>query len=517
MHTVVGAHASESSATHRRRCASEFAASTRMRARIAGPHAHASHAARISARGAWGEGRVVRARGMTTVASAASSSARDSAGCFVENPRAGEIANDDVKGTAIEKNGALKGLRVAVKDNVRVGGLRSGAGNPTYLATVGAEPATVHAPCVDRVLNAGAVFVGKTHMDELAWSLQGENFHYGTPKNARGKVPGKIPGGSSSGSASAVCNDLADIAIGTDTIGSVRLPASFCGLYGMRPTHGRVNDEGVVPLSHSFDTVGWFAKNAKNLKSVGSVLLDPETRDHATSARLGTSRFGLCSDAFALLDKDTKKALRTLLTSEGARRVYRAAAGDKATSGVCEVMLSDIGLTDKSGKTTLPPITEWSEFFRVIQTEEVWGSHGEWIKAHRPEFGPGVRDRFKLAEAGVSTETMAHAKTMREKITAHLDELLADGSILILPAARGAAPMATDYNSETSLAALAEARNAALAIGAPGSLARLPCVVFPCLEIDDEPLGVMLMSRRGTDEALLEFAEKLAGAIGLKK
>jgi len=92
---------------------------------------------------------------------------------------------------------------------------------------------------------------------------------------------------------------------------------------------------------------------------------------------------------------------------------------------------------------------------------------------------------------------------------------LADGSILFLPAARGPAPAATDYDSETSLAQLAEARNAALAIGAPASLARLPCVVIPAIEIDGEPVGVMLMSKRGTDEALLAFAEKLAWVIGI--
>jgi len=459
--------------------------------------------------------RVPRAVRASTPARAANAS-REKANCFVDNPREGEVANDEVKATTVEKHGALKGLRVAVKDNIRVKGLRTGAGNPTYLATVGATAATSHAPCVEKVLNAGAVFVGKTHMDELAWSLQGENFHYGTPVNARGRVPGKIPGGSSSGSASAVCNDLADIAIGTDTIGSVRLPASFCGLYGMRPTHGRLSAEGVVPLSHSFDSVGWFAKNAKHLTSVGSVLLDPATRDRETSALIGSSRFALCSDAFALLDRGTKKALRAVLASEGVRRVFRDAAGDKPTLGISDVMLSDIGLTDKSGKKTLPPITEWSEFFRTIQIEEVWGSHGEWIKTHRPEFGPGVRDRFKTAEMGVSAEKLAHAKEMREKITAHLDALLADGSVLILPAARGPAPAATNYDNEQSLATLAEARNAALALGSPASLARLPCVVIPCLEVDGEPLGIMLMSRRGTDEALLALAEKLAWVIGLK-
>ena len=445
--------------------------------------------------------------------------ARERANCFVVNPRDGEIANADVRSDGQGDGGALRGARVGVKDNVRVKGLRSGAGNPTYLET-GSEGKTVAetpAPCVRAVLDAGATFVGKTHMDELAWSLQGENWHYGTPVNSRGNVPGKIPGGSSSGSASAVCNGLADVAIGTDTIGSVRLPASFCGIYGFRPTHGRVSAEGVVPLSHSFDTVGWFANDAKKLVAMGEVLLDPKTRDDAASARLGKGRLALCSDALALADPRVKKAIQDVLSTQGAQRVFADARGDENGLGLTHLMLSDVSLTVKSGKSTLPPITEWSETFRVIQTEEVWGSHGEWIKANNPEFGPGIRDRFKLAEVGVDAETMAKAKDLRERITSHLDALLADGSILFLPAARGPAPAATDYDSETSLAQLAEARNAALAIGAPASLARLPCVVIPAIEIEGEPVGVMLMSKRGTDEALLAFAEKLAWVIGISR
>jgi|TARA_B110000003_G_scaffold167407_1_gene167454 amidase len=475
-----------------------------------GAASRASSAARAT------RSRVTRRRArVSAMAARAADDARARANCFVENPREGEIANADVGGA---RGGRLRGLRVAVKDNVAVRGLRAGAGNPTYLETIGKDAAEAHASCARKVLDEGAVFVGKTHMDELAWSLQGENFHYGTPRNARGNAPGKIPGGSSSGSASAVCNDLADIAIGTDTIGSVRLPASFCGLYGARPTHGRVETDGVVPLSHSFDTVGWFAKDAKTLRVLGDVLLDPDTKDAETSAKIGKGRLAMCSDAFALVDPAVRREIRQVLSSEGVKRVFIEARGGATPDafGLVDLMLSDVGLTDKSGRSALPPITEWSETFRVIQTAEVWGSHGAWITEHRPEFGPGIRDRFRLAEAGVDAATMTHHRELRERITDHLDALLADGSILLLPAARGPAPMATDYDSEESLSKLAEARNAALAIGAPGSIARLPCVVLPAIEIAGEPVGLMLMSRRGTDEALLAFAEKLAWVIGLK-
>ena len=211
----------------------------------------------------------------------------------MENPREGEIENGDVSSSA---SGVLRGVRVAVKDNVAVAGLRTGAGNPTYLETKGREVESTHAPCVKIVLDAGATFVGKTH-GRIGVEFTGGEFSPRTPVDSRGNAPGKIPGGSSSGSASAVCNDLADVAIGTDTIGSVRLPASFCGLYGMRPTHGRVDDAGVVPLSHSFDTVGWFAKDAKTLRVMGDVLLEPDSKDAETSAKLGKARMAMCSDA----------------------------------------------------------------------------------------------------------------------------------------------------------------------------------------------------------------------------
>jgi Asp-tRNA(Asn)/Glu-tRNA(Gln) amidotransferase A subunit family amidase len=111
---------------------------------------------------------------------------------------------------------------------------------------------------VQRLLDAGAQFVGKAHTDELAFSMNGRNAHFGTPRN--GGAPDRIPGGSSSGSASAVSNGLCDFALGSDTGGSVRTPASHCGLFGIRPTHGRISLERVLDLAPSFDTCGFFTR-----------------------------------------------------------------------------------------------------------------------------------------------------------------------------------------------------------------------------------------------------------------
>jgi amidase len=167
-----------------------------------------------------------------------------------------------MKGTP---GGPLAGLTFGVKDIYDIAGHKSGFGSPDWLRTHDAAART--APVVQRLLDAGADMVGKTHTDEITWSLNGENAHYGTPVNVN--APGRIPGGSSSGSAAAVAGGLCDFALGSDTGGSVRAPASFCGIYGIRPTHGRVSLEGACPLAPSFDTCGWFARSAEVLERVG--------------------------------------------------------------------------------------------------------------------------------------------------------------------------------------------------------------------------------------------------------
>jgi amidase len=181
---------------------------------------------------------------------------RDKLGAFCRHTHA------EMKGAP---GGPLAGLTFGVKDIYDIAGHKSGFGNPDWLRTHDAAART--APVVQQLLDTGADMVGKTHTDEITWSLNGENAHYGTPVNVN--APGRIPGGSSSGSAAAVAGGLCDFALGSDTGGSVRAPASFCGIYGIRPTHGRVSLEGACPLAPSFDTCGWFARSAEVLERVG--------------------------------------------------------------------------------------------------------------------------------------------------------------------------------------------------------------------------------------------------------
>ena len=194
---------------------------------------------------------------------------------------------------------------------------------------------------VVRLLRAGAEVVGKTVTDELAYSLNGRNVHFGTPTNS--EAPGRICGGSSCGSASAVAGGLCDVALGSDTGGSIRVPASYCGLFGLRPTHGRIPLDGVMPLAPSFDTVGWFARDAETLERVGAVLLGEDAQ------AFGFRRLLLAEDAFALAKPSAQAALRPLVE----RLEIRLGRALSLRPG------------DPEG------LARWSERFRVLQGREI--------------------------------------------------------------------------------------------------------------------------------------------------
>jgi len=220
-------------------------------------------------------------------------------------------------------------------------------------------------PRVDRLLAAGADLIGKTITDELAYSLNGQNFHYGTPVNSN--APGRVPCGSSSGSAAAVAGAAADFALGSDTGGSVRVPAAVCGIYGIRPSHGRVAIDGVMPLAASFDTVGWFARDARVLARVGGPLLGEDTAHIAG----GAARI---ADAFALAAPAVQAALESL-----AARVE--------------------GLMGRRSPMEIGGLEDWMIVFRKLQAREIWAQHGAWVEQVRPRFGPEIAARFEWARA----------------------------------------------------------------------------------------------------------------------
>jgi len=371
-------------------------------------------------------------------------------------------------------HGALSGLRFAVKDLIDVAGAVTGAGNPDWAALHG--PATHDALVVQALRNAGAELIGKTITDELAFSLEGENAHHGTPRNPR--APLRLPGGSSSGSAVAVAAGLVDIALGTDTGGSVRVPASFCGVFGFRPTHGSVSLQGVLPFAPSFDTVGWFARDATLLERVGHVLLP--------RARGVPLRELVCArDAFALAGDEAAERLRHIAQALGAD--------------------SDIEVFDDG------PMA-WLAAYATLQGAEIRSGLGGWIAAHRPRFGASIAPRF-AGLAGIADADIARWQSWRTRQAQRLRTWLADGVVLVLPTTPGPALLKAAADEER-----ADFYTRALAINAIAGHAGLPQLTLPLATVDGRadgaPLGLSLIGAPGSDAVLLAFAAALGPVDG---
>ncbi|EQD42451.1 amidase family protein, partial [mine drainage metagenome] len=256
--------------------------------------------------------------------------------------------------------GPLSGHRFAVKDLIDVAGATTTAGNPDWARTH-PRPRTT-APVVERLLRSGAALVGKTICDELAFGLEGKNIHYGTPLNPR--APDCLPGGSSSGSASAVARGWVDFALGTDTGGSVRVPASYCGIFGFRPTHGRIPMRGIVPLAPEYDTLGWFARDAATLARVGTTLFG------STEDRLVGS-IAVARDAFDLLPEAEHQRLMSIVEHRfPQRRTVTVFTGGRKP---------------------------WLDAYRFRQGRSAWSLHGPWIERLHPRFAPEIAERFAAA------------------------------------------------------------------------------------------------------------------------
>ncbi|WIA21528.1 hypothetical protein OEZ85_000727 [Tetradesmus obliquus] len=479
-----------------------------------------------------------RWRAVRTMAAAADAS--DPTGCF--------ISQFTLQGAA---SGPLAGLTLAVKDLYDIAGHKTGFGSPSWLQTH--PTADVTAPPVAALLDAGAVVVGKTHMDELAYSLMGQNAHYGTPVNVA--APGRVPGGSSSGSAAAVAAGQADIGLGSDTGGSVRVPGSFCGLFGLRltstthlcvhwspawltavfsahdwaavaagqayiglgsdtggsvrvpgsfcglfglrPTHGRISLEHARPLAASYDTCGWFARDAALLQRVGQVLLQHPTTQNPTPLPRFKLRWLVAKDAFAVADPAATQAIYDALAGPRFEKV-QAVLGAPSEVQIAGNNLAADGLQELSA---------WVEAFRITQAYEIWQEHGAWVKQSQPHFGPGVADRFKMASEITQQEQQA-AATQRDRIKQHVRQLLGSDGLLALPTAPGPA-IACDATQQQQN----EFRKGLLSLTCIAGLAGLPQVTLPLAAVDGMPVGLSLIGPAGSDEQLLEVAVQLAAAV----
>ncbi|NYF18189.1 Asp-tRNA(Asn)/Glu-tRNA(Gln) amidotransferase A subunit family amidase/acetamidase/formamidase [Microbacterium sp. AK009] len=384
--------------------------------------------------------------------------------------------------------GPLAGLTVAVKDLFAIAGYRIGAGNPAFLDE--ARPEKTTAPAVADLLRGGASLRGIARTDEFAYSIAGDNVHYGTPPNPA--APGALPGGSSSGPAAAVALGHAEVGLATDTAGSIRVPASYQGLWGLRTTHGLVPRQGLVPLAQSFDTVGWLARDGETLQRVADWCLSYDSSE-STENVFGASdddlawRFLVPDEVLAAAEPQARAAFEALV----------ARLQESDTAEVDTVSIGDLG--------------DYLVPFRTVQGAEAWRNHGEWVEKHPGALGPAVAERFRAASV-ITSEEEDDARRDLAPFAARLQALTAD-AVLLMPTVPGPAPRRTAAGADIDAA-----RTATLRMTTPAAVAGLPSLSVPLLRVPaaggaPAPVGACLISRAGTDVALVRLARRLAEAV----
>jgi amidase len=382
----------------------------------------------------------------------------DDLNAFVPGPRC------RVTGAA---TGILADLTFAVKDLIDVAGVPTGGGNPDWERT---HPIPArHAWIVERLLGAGASVIGKTATDEISLGILGENPFTGTPLNPA--APERVPGGSSSGSASVVAGGMCDFALGTDTGGSVRVPASFCGLFGIRPTHGRVDFSGVLAQAPGSDTVGWFARDGETFARVCEAVFG------APPPATLPDRLIVATDTFAFADPDVAAALAPMVDR------LASLIGDRR-----ERILAPQGLS------------VWQGAQRCLQSSEAWQTLQPWIDATNPRFAFSVARGLTLGSM-ITDNERTRAALMREEARGRLRMLLPPGTILCLPTTPFPAP-----KRGLAISELAFPRERISALTCLGGLTGSPQVNLPGALVGGAPVGLSIVGARGADLELAAMA-----------
>lgn len=387
---------------------------------------------------------------------------RDELGAFVPHVEC------IVQGAA---SGPLHGMTFAAKDLFDVAGYVTGSGNPDWERTH--PPAKTHAWAVKTLLDAGATLAGKAITDEISLGLVGRNQFYGTPLNP--KAPDRVPGGSSSGSASAVAGNLVDTALGTDTGGSVRTPSAFCGLFGLRPTHGRIPVDGMMTQAPSFDTCGWFAADAETFAKVGGVLLGGAAQSPLPGTLI------VASDCFAIADPEVAEALAPIVRQLSA-----------AFATVKEAPLAEGG------------ILEWSRNQSLLQRGEYSKTFAPWVERCVPRFS--IEVGTSLALGALLTEAdLAGPKAFQAVARKRMADLLGDDGVLCLPTTPILPPLRNDPFS-----ALQKSVSRIIELTAIAGLTGHPQVNLPLAEYHGIPVGLSLIGPKGSDERLVALARQIA-------
>ncbi|KAG4122567.1 hypothetical protein ERO13_D11G274100v2 [Gossypium hirsutum] len=392
----------------------------------------------------------------------------------------------------------LSGLTFAVKDIFDIEGYVTGFGNPDWARTHSASTST--APAVMDLLTAGATCLGKTVMDEMAYCMYGVNKHYGTPTNPC--APDRVPGGSSSGSAVAVAAKLVDFSLGTDTGASVRVPASYCGILGFRPSLGAVSTVGVLPMSQSYDTVGWFARDPKILNRIGRVLLHLPDVDP-----IKPSQIIIAEDCFRLSTIPSDRTVQVLVKSIeklfGAQCVKHAILGDLVKDKVPSLQhFMDKGNEDQVDDIP-PSLAALSSAMRLLQRYEFKNYHAKWVTKVNPDFGPGISERIWDAIKATG-ENIDFCHSVRTELRAALTALLGDHGVLALPTTPGEPPK-VQANPATSDIFFSRPFSLLSVAGSSGFCQ----VSIPLGRYDNVPLAISLVAKHGSDAFLLNLVETL--------
>ncbi len=385
----------------------------------------------------------------------------------------GIIEKLDISGS---KTGSLSGLTFVAKDLLDIKGYVTGAGNPDFKRTH--TKAQKNCPAVQILLDEGARLIGKTVSDELAFSLDGTNIHFEIPYNPN--MPDRIPGGSSSGSASAVANGVCDFALGTDTAGSVRVPSAFCGIFGMRPTYGRISKEGVVPLGTTFDTIGWMAPSFQKLRQVGSVLLKTKIEKSESSTKII-----LLDDCLDILEKPLHKPF----LEEWEK-------------------LSALGFKQERSSLPANKLKQYSELFFVARGYEAWMAHGEWFEKTKPNMAKSIQERLLFCKT-ISKKDYQSAMSKREELMEEIDTLLENNFFFIPTVCDLPLPLSA------SEAEFTEVRKKNILLNSISSFCGLPQITVPFkVQGQGAKFAFSLVARKNGDSELLSLPIDFYSRLG---
>ncbi|WP_281165189.1 amidase family protein [Liquorilactobacillus sicerae] len=371
--------------------------------------------------------------------------------------------------------GPLTGLTFSVKDVFQLKGFKTGLGNPTWRAIQ--KPANQTALAITRLLKHGAILQGVTVSDEFMFSIKGSNLHYGAPLNP--KHPACYTGGSSSGSASAVAQGLVDFALGTDTGGSIRVPASYCGIFGFRPTHTLNLLTGVAPLAPSFDTVGLLTNTPEVLQQVGQYLYEGKEQLIPTQLYYLTTGVPI-ADQKAYLAK-----------------IYQLAA-------VLQLSAQQVRLFEFP-KHCQPD--KLQKLFRDLQGYQVWENYGSWITQHFDQIGPDIADHFRYASQLNDKQILRIEEQQKNEYAEAMAAKLSNQSLLIIPTTSSEA-----LRKDLPFKKVEKIRQQTQELTSIAGLASLPQVVLP-IGLNGHDFSLSLIAGPATDLSLLRLVPKIFAKI----